>query len=773
MKYIDKFLKKLNTNRNTFVTYILTLITIYLAVDRIVEMLLLIFTGVSVSYWGPIKYTFALACPIFSFLFSGTSDFAKSKNTKVTLLYAYLIGLYIIAISMFVQWVNFFGWLLLISVPNYIEIVTDFSELIKPAFCSLAIYVPLITLLPFIKKIILGIDDSKDMIRSIWDYRGIDLSDKKEGHGAFTCEVFLLTDNETGKTVTMPEKQRFHATIVCGASGTGKTTLVFEPLIARDIERKAFFKEVSKEMGYTALKTGIAVLNKPYHNDYLNENFTLDMLSPVSGKESVYKTYMKKMILNSDIDIIYKNMGLTYVAPDYETISHISEFCNNFNIKFNLVDPSNPASIGLNPFVYDNPSQIAIIISSSLKAMYNTVHDDINEAYKEDLTIQALENLAILLKVMYPIMHDGALPNIDDLLKLLVNFDLVEKMCQIMSQDEELVEKYNIQLAYFKKHFFKDGSARAETEKYVYSAVTQLDNLLRLPGVKSILCNRHNNINFDDALKNGDVTLVCTRRGDLGASSNKAFGLFFLLSMQHSVLKRPGNEVSRIPHFLYIDEFADFVSKATEPLFVLYRKYKVGTIISTQNLDQLDNGTSKGKIKQTILANCDNKIYLGHGSPEDNKWWSTALGQHREWTYSNNMDMSKLEYDTKYGNIKWAWVDYFQPDKLAALPFKVCGYSVIGDNGRPMRGEGKLKFVDAKYKEKQISKTYNFTKYTAGIVEEEKEDKKANKKFNPKYVDFTDETDEINPIQTNTSDSGFLFDNEDAIIFDLKNKKNN
>ena len=68
MKIFDKFLKKLNTSRNTFLTYILTLLTVYLAVDRIVEFLLMLFTGVSYSYWGPIKYTLALACPVFAFL---------------------------------------------------------------------------------------------------------------------------------------------------------------------------------------------------------------------------------------------------------------------------------------------------------------------------------------------------------------------------------------------------------------------------------------------------------------------------------------------------------------------------------------------------------------------------------------------------------------------------------------------------------------------------------------------------------------------------------
>lgn len=79
MKIIDKFLKKLNASRNTFATYVLTLISIYIVVDRIVEMLFMIFTGVSVSYWGPFKYTLAMACPIFAYLFSPSSEFASSK----------------------------------------------------------------------------------------------------------------------------------------------------------------------------------------------------------------------------------------------------------------------------------------------------------------------------------------------------------------------------------------------------------------------------------------------------------------------------------------------------------------------------------------------------------------------------------------------------------------------------------------------------------------------------------------------------------------------
>ena len=83
MKIIDKFLKKLNASRNTFVTYVLTLISLYIVVDRVVEILFMVFTGVSVSYWGPFRYTLAIACPVFAYLFSPSSEFATSKNINV------------------------------------------------------------------------------------------------------------------------------------------------------------------------------------------------------------------------------------------------------------------------------------------------------------------------------------------------------------------------------------------------------------------------------------------------------------------------------------------------------------------------------------------------------------------------------------------------------------------------------------------------------------------------------------------------------------------
>lgn len=772
MKIIDNFLKKLNTNRNTFVTYILTLITIYLAVDRIIEIMLMLFTGISSSYWGPIQYTLALACPVFAYFLSGPSEFSSTKKKKVTLFYIYVIGLTIIATSMFTQWLNMGAWLFLISNPGYVDLVTDFSDLIKPALTSITVLFPVFIIPKVFKFLYFGVNDTPDMIRSIWDYRGIDLSDKKQGHGPYTCEVYLCQDYETAKTITIPENSRYQPMFVCGGSGSGKTSLVFEPLIARDLEKKYFFREVSKEMGFTALKTGIAVLNKPYNNEYLNNNFTLDMLIPVDGKEDVYKGYMKKMILESSPYITYKNCGVTVMSPDREISDHMINVCKNFGLPYNVIDPSDSKSIGLNPFVYNDPNKIAITISSALKSMYNDIHSEIEDAYREDVVIRAIENVAILLKEMYPRMNQGALPNLEDMLKMLTNFELIEKMCEIMAHDEDLKEKYSVQLAYFKKNFYPNSPAKDSTEKDIYAAVTQLDNLLRIPGVKSILCNRHENINFDNLLANGEITFICTRRGDLGASSHKAFGLFFLMSMQNAILRRPGNEKSRVPNFLYIDEFPDFICKATEPIFTMYRKYKVGTTISAQNLSQLDTPTSKENYRQTILSNCANKIFTGNATVEDLQWWEIELGTHREWKMSNSIDTSKMEYDPKRSGVKWDWVVNFKVGKLQTFSQKDCAFKIKEDNGRPMVGQGKLSYLDSKYKEPKKIKTFDFSKYSNGTatVTEDFEDISRNKKFDIKNMNFIDDNNETNPVQIDATDSKYLFDNEDAIIVNFKNK---
>ena len=361
----------------------------------------------------------------------------------------------------------------------------------------------------------------------------------------------------------------------------------------------------------------------------------------------------------------------------------------------------------------------------------------------------------------------------DDLLKLLNNFELIEKMCKIIEKDSVLSAQYEHQINYFKKNFYKDSPNREEMNKAVALPMSQLDTLLRFPGVRSILCNRTRNLNFDNALENGDINLVCTRRGDIGEKASSAFGLFYLLLMQYSVLRRPGNENSRIPHFMYIDEFPDFICKSTESIFTIYRKYRVATVVSAQNLAQIR--TYNRKLGDTIIANCANKIVFGNNTPEDNEWWSQEIGEKKEWTIEkNSYNFAEDKYESK-GSANYGNKIKYQPGKVQSLSFKKCMFKIRDLKGKIVNGTAKLDFLPPKFKEKQKIKSYNFSKYSGGIAQE----KPSNFSFTNPAKSFNNKISngmqENGPIKLDTSNLNFDLNNDDAIVFNLdnKNKKNN
>lgn len=779
LKYIDKFLKFLKTDRNTFVTYILTLITAYVLIDRLVELMFMIFTGVSYSYWGPIEYTLAFAACIFAFYFSFGSKFAKADIDKLRFFNTYVICLYVIFISALVQWLNSAVWIGILSLPNYPELATEFTSLFRPAFTAISLYIPLVTFYKLFKWLTFTINDTKDIKDSIFDYGGISLAGSDGSTGKFSCEVKLCVDTESGEDVIIPETKRLESFLAVGVSGSGKTSMIYEPMIARDLDKKYFFREISKEMGFTALKTGIASLNCPYDNTYLTENFSLDMLTPNQDKAELYNKYMKKMIVGTlGGKYVYKNLGLTYLSAEYESIQRVLDVASNFKIKVNLVDPNNSDSPGLNPFVYSDPIKTGVAISSVLKGLFASSRPDLQLAFRENAAIQIIENLSILLKEMYPRQNNGDLPNLEDLLDMLNDFSLVEKMCNDMKEIPELAQKYKILIKYFENNFYADSRDLKNTKQSVFTASAELDNLLRYPGVKNVLCNRNNNLDFEKALANGEVTFVCTRRGDLGANAHKAFGIFFLLLMQQSVLSRPGNDGNRISHFLYIDDFPEFLCKAIEPVFTIYRKYKVGCILSAQTLSQL--GTDNDNFKDEILANCVNKAIFGNALPADVEWWEVELEQKREWTWNKNYETNPdkgFGYDSKLGNLDFKWKPNYAAGKVMSLKSKQILFKVKNSKGKSYVAKGKLDFIESKYKESKKLKEYNFEKFTNGISDMEKI-KEASVKLRGKFSEATSSNDpgdfelENDPIKLDTSDSKFLIDNEDAIIFDLnKNKK--
>ena len=550
---IESLLKPFGISLNDFFTYVFTIIAVYFTIDRVIELLTMGFTGQCVSYWSPLQYTLVLMSIVCAYCFYCSSSMCKTITLPMKAYVKYSVLFRIVCTVMAAQWVNKATWLILMHFSNFKYIAAEFPEFVTSAVSALSLLLPFLSIRGAIDYYTNDVMDAdQDWIDSFEDFKGFKLQSArslKKTADVFLCNAYICLDDQTGKPAVIPEKKRFEATFVQGATGTGKTSMIVEPMCAMDLERKYFFREVSKKLAHNALQAGLATIAVPYSNDYLNANFTLSYLKPVDGRVKEYQDYVSDMLKYVDPatnEMYYRGIGFTLVAPDTACIERVQKVAKAYKIPVNIIDPMNPDTLGINPFIGKDPAKVAAIISTVLKGMYEAENSSGENQFFAQVTQSAFENLAILLKLVYPRMHNNEIPTLEDMLAIFNNFDIAEEMCEVLKKDPVLSEDYKSLIGYFEKNFYKPpvnihgyeiatnyGSGRKETEKFVYGAVTQLDNFLRNPGIKRVLCSRNNNVDLDKALEEGQIIAVCTRQGDLGEIHQKAFGClrFFLLKM--------------------------------------------------------------------------------------------------------------------------------------------------------------------------------------------------------------------------------------------------
>ena len=727
---MENFFKKLNIkNPDKILTYILYGITFFLVLLSLGRILSFLVGDSTLSNnISPYLYTIFLIIPPLAFCFYMNSGIPKNDNAKVNMYILTCSLLAIILGGMACTWLNNAIWWLLRKLPNFDLVMRTYPELFAPAIKTLCLAVPFITVFQIVDYFLLVFRD-EDLPKAIAGFSGLSIVKKSKENGAFTCETIICKAEGSSVPVVVPEKKRYEATLVQGATGTGKTATVLLPMSALDLERKHFFREYSKRIGYSMLKKGIAYISGPFTNEYINRNFVLNYLHPKRGMEEQFMDEVKPVLQyidNSTGKITYKNIGITVVENDGNYISQFIGVAKNFDIDVLTIDPAAPeTTLSINPFAIPDPAKVASIVSDVLNAMYeSTGGGKAGDPFFTQVTIDAFQNLSILLKEMYPILHDGEIASLEDMLELLYNFDAVEEMTEEMKKIPELEQKYKLLIRYFEKNFYKPslningyeipgtrGSGRKDTEKFLYGAITQLNNLVRHPGLKAALCGKKNLIDFDKALEEGKVITACSRKGELGILQAKAFGMFFILQFQDAVLRRKGNEDSRTPHFLYIDEFPEYITKDMEVMFTLFRKYRCGVTIAIQNLSQLEK-SGHSYYRQVVLANTKTQIVFGDTVPEDSKYWEDSFGLKKVPDTTTKFDASagigRGSGKTTLEIRKKAKIEAY---KIAEMGFGTVFYKTKNASGKSLYGKGKTTFLDGKYKEKAQSQMFNFEKY--------------------------------------------------------------
>jgi len=187
--------------------------------------------------------------------------------------------------------------------------------------------------------------------------------------------------------------------------------------------------------------------------------------------------------------------------------------------------------------------------------------------------------------------------------------------------------------------------------------------------------------------------------------------------MQDAVLRRPGDENTRVPHFMYIDEFPDFVNKDTETCFTLFRKYRCGMTIAIQNLSQLERTKSMEFYKQVITSNSKTVAVFGDTNKEDSEYWSKAFGKFEYWDLSSSAStkpistVNKDEASPEKVGMGVDFTENIKPYQLNEMPFRTLYYKTRDAGGKQISGKGTTDFLDKKYLKRYSMKEYDFESY--------------------------------------------------------------
>ena len=301
---------------------------------------------------------------------------------------------------------------------------------------------------------------------------------------------------------------------------------------------------------------------------------------------------------------------------------------------------------GFNPFKIDpalTGKELATTITaqaSNFATVVQSIYDQsgVSDPYFSSLNETVTVSIAELLMLTYHLVHPGQVPKASDVQNLINDcsrcrpyLDALIKHYSVHSvrdsgndrteQVAEVVDVGQWQQVYTTINNDLLGENKANMYDRCNCLRNLINNFLNDPLVRDVF-EAEETVDIDKALEYGEILILnyALERGDSVATG---FGLFFLLSYETAVLRRPGSENDRIKNFIYIDELPVLLHPKLQSFFTLFRQYRVAVICAIQTLDQV----KKIQLDSIMLGNCAHQIIFGRVSTTEMDIFSKMAGE--------------------------------------------------------------------------------------------------------------------------------------------------
>jgi len=394
----------------------------------------------------------------------------------------------------------------------------------------------------------------------------------------------LLNSNELASLVHIPD--RSVASLKLRAY-SGKTKLA-----PKDVLGHSFVLGINSHLGKDTLVT-------------LSDQFRLRHMHVIGGTG----TGKSSLLLNLITQDIEQGRGLTVLDPHGDLIEEVITHIPEERLKdVVLVDPSDDEyPIGLN------------LLSAYSEAEKTILASDLVALFRRFATSWGDQMTSVLANAITAILESNHGGTLIDLRRILVEPNFRNKFLQT-------VDDPNI-------HYYWKNEYSLLRVNAVAPILTRLDTFLRPKLIRNMMAQKEG-LDFRNILNSQKLLLVKLAQGLIGEENSYLLGTLFVAKLNQAAQSRqnvPPDQ--RKPHYLYIDEFQNFITPSMSSILSGARKYGLGLILAHQDLDQLSR--KDNELANSVLSNPSIRVCFRCGDKD-------AIKLQEGFSYFDSTDLQSL-----------------------------------------------------------------------------------------------------------------------------------
>jgi hypothetical protein len=166
-------------------------------------------------------------------------------------------------------------------------------------------------------------------------------------------------------------------------------------------------------------------------------------------------------------------------------------------------------------------------------------------------------------------------------------------------------------------YYWQKSFPHLSGNKSIGSILTRLDTFLAQKPIRHMVSQPENRLDFAHIMDSGKIFLAKLPEGLLGRENSYLLGTLLVSKFQQIAMSRQAQQIAaRRDFWLYIDEFANFITPSMSEILKSTRKYRVGLTLAHQELHQLQRNS---EVASAVMTHPYTRIVFRVGDDDAKK----------------------------------------------------------------------------------------------------------------------------------------------------------